>query len=144
MIEALRRIEHGGPADPDRVEGIAGTGEEFSFLLKEGRTFLDAVTMPLVERGFQAAALRIVDADWEPLVYALPALAEDRGRVFRYSDPITARGGARIEMARAVFGRTDLPVSDDSPKKFSGPRMAITASLPRSDTTLSLTLPVWM
>ena len=110
MIEALRRIEHGGPADPDRVEGIAGTGEEFSFLLEEGRTFLHAVTTPLVERGFQAAALRIVDAGWEPLVYALPALAEDRGRVFRYSDPITARGGARIEMARAIFGwRDDAP-----------------------------------
>jgi predicted DNA-binding protein with PD1-like motif len=107
MTQALRRIDHGGPADPDRVEGIAGTGEEFSFRLAEGKTFLEAVTMPLLERGFQSAAFRIVDTIWEPLVYALPALAEETGRVFRYSDPITAKGGARIEMAQAIFGRRD-------------------------------------
>jgi hypothetical protein len=107
MTEALRRIDHGGPADPDRVEGIAGTGEELSFLLEDGETFLEAVTTPLLERGFQSAALRIVGTIWEPLVYALPALAEETGRVFRYSDPITAKGGARIEMARAIFGWRD-------------------------------------
>jgi predicted DNA-binding protein with PD1-like motif len=107
MTQALRRIDHGGPADPDRVEGIAGTGEEFSFRLAEGKTFLEAVTMPLLERGFQSAAFRIVDTIWEPLVYALPALAEETGRVFRYSDPITAKGGARTEMAQAIFGRRD-------------------------------------
>jgi hypothetical protein len=107
MAEALRRIDHGGPADPDRVEGIAGAGEGFSFLLGEGKTFLEAVTVPLLERGFQSAALRIVGTIWEPLVYALPALAEETGRVFRYSDPITAKGGARIELARAMFGWRD-------------------------------------
>jgi hypothetical protein len=83
MTQALRRIDHGGPADPDRVEGIAGTGEEFSFCFAEGKTFLEAATMPLLERGFQSAAFRVVDTIWEPLVYALPALAEETGRVFR-------------------------------------------------------------
>ena len=60
MIQALRRIDHRGPAEPDRVEGIAGSGEEFSFRPGEGMTLLEAVTTPLLERGFQSAALRIV------------------------------------------------------------------------------------
>jgi hypothetical protein len=51
--------------------------------------------------------LRIVGATWEPLVYALPALADEPGRVFRYSEPITAKGSARIEMAQVIFGWRD-------------------------------------
>src|SRR5215211_6840537 len=107
MTQPLRRLDHGGPADPDRVEAVEGTAQDVSFFLEEGKTFLEAVTTPLRARGFKSAAMRITGGVFDPLVYALPALAKEPDRIFRYSDPISPKGGARIEFAQAMFGWRD-------------------------------------
>jgi hypothetical protein len=41
----------------------------------------------------------------------------------------------------AVAKRFDWPIKQPSPKKTSAPRIATTASFPRSETTVTLTLP---
>jgi len=46
--------------------------------------------------------------------------------------------------ARAVAMRSGWPFRHPSPKKWPGPRIATTASLPCLETTTSLTLPCWM
>ena len=46
--------------------------------------------------------------------------------------------------AVAVDMRTGWPARQPSPKKLASGRMATTASLPRLDTTVSFTLPLWM
>src|ERR1700693_5544074 len=46
-------------------------------------------------------------------------------------------------IAVVVATRRSWPFRHPSPKKWPGPRMATTASLPCSETTVSLTLPCW-
>jgi hypothetical protein len=51
MIQALRRIDHGGPADLDPVEGIAGSAEEFRFRLGERKAAMRTVSGHALPRG---------------------------------------------------------------------------------------------
>jgi hypothetical protein len=45
--------------------------------------------------------------------------------------------------ARAVDIRTAWPARHPSPKNVPRPRMPMTASWPRADTTVSFTFPLW-
>jgi hypothetical protein len=51
---------------------------------------------------------------------------------------------SHIEIVRVVAKRSGFPVSAPSPQNSSGPRIATMASFPRSETTVTLTLPPWM
>jgi len=50
----------------------------------------------------------------------------------------------QLEIAVAVARRTGWAARHPSPRKSPGPKMAMMASLPALETTLSLTLPFWI
>lgn len=51
---------------------------------------------------------------------------------------------SHVDIVLTVAKRSGFPVKAPSPQKSSGPRIATMASFPRSEMTVTLTLPLWM
>ena len=62
----------------------------------------------------------------------------------RISGPLFTREIVDSSVAVALDTRNDCFARQPSPNKSPGPKMAVTANLPRGDATTSFTLPFWM
>jgi predicted DNA-binding protein with PD1-like motif len=100
----MRSLVHPGPVHPDRIDSFAGDGRRLFYTVKPGVSLLGGLTGPLVEAGFQSAAIRFSGAAVDPFRYVMPDHASDASHVAYFSAPRAPVGVTRIERANATFG----------------------------------------
>jgi predicted DNA-binding protein with PD1-like motif len=110
VIDPARRLVQPGPIAPARFESVEGRGRHLAFATPTGVSLLDALTAPLLARGWEGGALALSGGAFSPFAYVRPAHAPDERHVAYYSETFRPEGETRLERATATFGyREGLP-----------------------------------
>ena len=100
----MRTLRQPGPAHPDRIDTVQADARLVRFRPRFGLTLNEALTAPLVEAGFQSAAITFQGATMDPFRYVRPAASPDDSHVAWFSATHAPDGKCWIEQANATFG----------------------------------------
>jgi predicted DNA-binding protein with PD1-like motif len=100
----MRTLHQPGPVHPDRIDVLRAEPRLLRFRLQPGLTLNEALTAPLVEAGFQSAAVTVRGATMDPFRYVRPARSTDDNHVAWFSATHAPAGASTIEQANATFG----------------------------------------
>lgn len=103
----MRSLRQPGPPHPSRIDCFRGELFTLRIDLEPGRPLNEAITGPLVEAGFQSAAVTLKGAELDPFHYVMPGPADDESHVAYFSSPCAPEGTTRIEQANVTFGWAD-------------------------------------
>jgi predicted DNA-binding protein with PD1-like motif len=100
----MRSLRQPGPPHRNRIDSFQGDLRELRYALTPGATLNEALTVPLVEAGFQSGTITIKNVALNPFRYVMPGPADDDSHVAYFSAPSAPPGITRIEQANATFG----------------------------------------
>lgn len=103
----MRSLRQPGSPHPERIDCFRGDAVTLLYTLEPGATLTRAITDPLVEAGFQSAAVTLTGAELAPFRYVMPGPADDESHVAYFTAPVSPEGTTRIEQANATFGWAD-------------------------------------
>ncbi len=103
-MPAIRSLRQPGPVHPNRIDCYPGNVVPLRYTLVPGLTLNEAITVPLVEAGFQSGTVVFRNAALNPFRYVMPGPADDASHVAYFSTPRAPAGTTRIEQANATFG----------------------------------------
>jgi predicted DNA-binding protein with PD1-like motif len=106
-MPSSRRLLQPGPTAPERIESLEGHGQALELSLEPGLNLIEAIARPLLEAGFEGAAVRLEGGSLGPFTYLIPADSTDARYAAYYSEPFTPAGETRLEVATVTVGRRD-------------------------------------
>ncbi len=106
-MEAIRSLRQPGPAHPSRIDCFRGEPHALRILLKPGLTLNEAITVPMVEAGFQCGTVTFKGTALNPFRYVMPGPSEDASHVAYFTAPRAPSGTTIIEQGNATFGWAD-------------------------------------
>ncbi|MBB3018156.1 putative DNA-binding protein with PD1-like motif [Microvirga lupini] len=103
----MRRIEHPGPADSERMTAIAGSAVPLRFVLEPGLAVDAAIAAGLTRAGCIGGFVEFRGGRCEPFRYVMPAASSDPRYVAWYSETFEPVGPVNVERACAIIGVRD-------------------------------------
>jgi len=104
----MRQLVQPGPVHPQRIDTMRGHARELRFTLQAGLTLAEAVTTPLLQAGFQAAAVSIEGAVLAPFYFVMPGppdgAPDGAAHVAYFTAAVCPPGQTRVLRAACTFG----------------------------------------
>jgi predicted DNA-binding protein with PD1-like motif len=102
-----KALRHPGPADPNRIDSLAGRSRSLNFTLASGMSLLEAVAAPLAAAGLTGAGVTFKNVRFKPFRYVLPAHSSDAEHVAYYSATHAPAEEIEIVHANLTYGQKD-------------------------------------
>jgi len=103
----MRRIDHPGPAAPERIAAVAGSAVPVRFTLEPGLPVDEAVSMGMKAAGCIGGFVEFRGGRCEPFRYVMPAASSDPRYVAWYSETFEPAGLVNVRRACAIVGVRD-------------------------------------
>ncbi|UTD29192.1 PCC domain-containing protein [Bradyrhizobium sp. WD16] len=101
----MRRIDHPGPASPQRLISVPCRAEPVTITLAAGAPLLEGLAQALVERSASSAVLAIEAGALSTLAYVMPAPSASPDHAVFYSSRFDAAGPVQRASGRITFGQ---------------------------------------
>ena len=103
----MRRIDHPGPAAPERIAAVAGSAVPVRFTLEPGRPVDEAVAAGMKAAGCIGGFVEFRGGRCEPFRYVMPAASSDPRYVAWYSETFEPAELVNVRRACAIVGVRD-------------------------------------
>jgi hypothetical protein len=103
----MRVLTQPGPVAVERIAMAGTAGRALAFTPRPGLSLHDALTVPMLEAGFQGGAIELRDVALDPFQYVMPGPPDDASHVAYFTAPRAPVGVTRLERANLTFGFAD-------------------------------------